>query len=352
MISAVVINWNGRDYLEGCLASLLQQEPPLDEIVVVDNHSDDGSRDFLAARYPGVRVVDAGSNVGPASARNLGVQSTSGDRVLLVDNDVVLPPGTVAALSRTLEADPHCAVVQARSVCADQDDVLHYDTADLHVLGTLVLHGFFRPRAEVPLPVDPVGAVIALCLLVRRDAFEEIGGFCARMFILYEDNDLSYRLRMRGHTLRAAPDTFVLHAGGTAGLSFRSPEARYAGRRVTLHTRNRCLLLLRCMRWRTLVLTAPIQLLYALVYTAFAASRGALFAALRGHVEAISAVPWALRARRSIQEGRKVADRDLLVALPMTANPGLADRGLKAWVRRGLDQTCRLWWALVRPLCG
>jgi GT2 family glycosyltransferase len=352
VISAVVINWNGRDYLEGCLGSLLAQEPPLDEIVVVDNHSDDGSRAFVAERFEGVRVVDAGANVGPAQARNLGVLSTSGDRILLVDNDVVLPPGTVAALSQTLEADPRCAVVQARSVCADRTDVLHYDTADLHVLGTLVLHGFLESRAAVPPPVDPVGAVIALCLLVRRDAFEDVGGFCSRMFILYEDNDLSYRLRMRGHALRAAPDTFVLHAGGTAGLSFRSPEARYAGRRVTLHTRNRWLLLLRCMRWRTLVLTMPIQLLYAFVYTAFAASRGALLAALRGHMEAALALPWALRARRSIQERRQVADRDLLVALPMTANPGLADRGIKAAIRRGLDWTCRVWWALVRPLCG
>ncbi|MDA0372948.1 MAG: glycosyltransferase family 2 protein [Planctomycetota bacterium] len=352
MISAVVINWNGREYLEGCLGSLLAQEPRPDEVILVDNHSGDGSREFAAERFPSVRVVDAGANVGPARARNLGVLSAAGDRVLLVDNDVVLPPGTLSALVATLDADPRCAAVQARSVCADQTDVLHYDTADLHVLGTLVLHGFFAPRAVVPPPVDPVGAVIALCLLVRRDAFEDVGGFCARMFILYEDNDLSYRLRMRGHTLRTAPDTAVLHAGGTAGLSFRSPDARYAGRRVTLHTRNRWLLLLRCMRWRTLVLTAPIQLLYAVVYTAFAASRGAFLAAMRGHLEAALAVPWALRARRSIQQRRVVADRDLLVALPMTANPGLADRGPKAWIRRGLDLVCRAWWSLVRPLCG
>jgi GT2 family glycosyltransferase len=352
VISAVVINWNGRDYLEGCLQSLLAQGPQIEEIVVVDNHSDDGSREFLAERFPSVRVVDAGANVGPARARNLGVQSTTGDLVLLVDNDVILPAGTLSALAHCLGEDPSCAAVQARSVCVDQPDVLHYDTADLHVLGTLVLHGFFRPRAEVPLPVGPIGAVIALCLLVRRDAFEDAGGFCSRMFILYEDNDLSYRLRMRGYTLRAAPDTAVLHAGGTAGLSFRSPEARYAGRRVALHTRNRWLLLMRCMRWRTLVLTAPIQLLYAFVYTGFAASRGAFLAALRGHCEALVALPWALRARREVQERRRVADRDLLVALPMTANPGLADRGPKALIRRGLDGACRVWWAIVRPFAG
>src|SRR5690606_21570463 len=98
-----------------------------------------------------------------------------------------------------------------------------------------------------------------------------------------EDNELSWKLRMHGHTLRLCPRAIVRHAGGTAGLSFRSPEARYAPRRVWLHARNRWLVLWQCARWRTLVLTAPAQLLQALVYTAFAASKGGLLAAVKGH---------------------------------------------------------------------
>ena len=55
VISAIVVNWNGKDYLSDCLRALLQQVPPPDEVIVADNHSDDGSREFVAEHFPGVR---------------------------------------------------------------------------------------------------------------------------------------------------------------------------------------------------------------------------------------------------------------------------------------------------------
>lgn len=351
MISAVVVNWNGREYLEDCLVALLAQDPPPGEVVLVDNHSDDGSRELVAERFPDVRIVDTGANLGAAAARNRGVAETAGDPVLLIDNDVALEPGALAAMQRALDADPRCAVVQARSLCADRLDHIHYDAADLHYLGTLVLHNWFAPRAEVRDPEGPVGAVIALCLLVRRAAYQEVHGFDPELFILYEDNEFSWKLRMHGHTLRLATDALCRHAGGTAGLSFRSPDARYASRRAFLHARNRWIVLLQCARWRTLALTAPAQLVYAVVYLGFAATRGGFLAAIRGHFAALGALPRALRNRR-VQKGRTVPDRALLVAAPISANPGLADRGLAAALRRGLDRFVAFWWTLVRRLCG
>ena len=64
--------WNGKAYLPDCVGALLAQEPPPDEVIVVDNHSDDGSRDVVAERFPAVRVVDTGGNRGPCHARNVG----------------------------------------------------------------------------------------------------------------------------------------------------------------------------------------------------------------------------------------------------------------------------------------
>ncbi|MBK8974637.1 MAG: glycosyltransferase family 2 protein [Planctomycetes bacterium] len=351
MISAVVVNWNGREHLARCLPALLAQEPAPGEVLLVDNASDDGSVELVRTEWPAVRVVAAGGNLGPAAARNLGAAHARGDRLLFLDNDVVLRPGVLAELARELESDRRIGAVQPRSVCADRVDVVHYDAADLHALGTLVLHNWFRPLAEVRDPSGPVGAVIALCLLMRRRAFDAAGRFDPHLFILYEDNDLSWRLRMHGWHLRLATRAIVEHAGGTAGLSFRSPGARYASRRAFLHARNRWLVLLRDARWRTLALMAPSHVAYALVYTVFAASRGGLLAALRGHLAAVAALPRVVRARR-VQRGRKVADRHLLSAAPMTANPGLAESGPKAWLRRALDGFVALNWRLVRRLCG
>lgn len=352
VISAIVVNWNGKDYLSDCLTALLQQVPPPDEVIVADNHSDDGSRDFVAQHFPEVRVVDTGANKGPCFARNVGVAAARHELCLLVDNDVVLRPGALAAMHRALESDPRTAMVQARSLCADEPERVHYDSADLHFLGTLVLHNWYRKLADSPWPREPVGAAIALCVLVRREPYLAVGGFDPNLFILYEDNQLSYKLRMRGHLVRLAEGALCLHKGGTKGLSVRGAEADYSGRRTFLHSRNRWYVLLTCMRWRTLVLTLPVQLLYGVVYAGFGHLRGHVRDWWRGKLELVRLVPAALRVRKLVQGGRTVPDRDLLVAAPLTLNPGLAESGGKGALRRALDGTFSLWWGCVRRLCG
>jgi N-acetylglucosaminyl-diphospho-decaprenol L-rhamnosyltransferase len=352
VISAIVVNWNGKDYLPACLDALLGQSPPPDEILVVDNHSDDGSREMVAARYPGVRVLDTGSNQGPCTARNLGVQQARHDLCLLVDNDVVLQPGALAALLATLRSDPKAALVQARSLCGDDPTKVHYDSADLHFLGTLVLHNWYRPVAQAPWPKGEVGAAIALCVLIQKQPYLAVGGFDPNLFILYEDNQLSYKLRMRGHSVRLAEGALCLHLAGTQGLSVRGKDAHYSGRRTFLHSRNRWYVLLTCMRWRTLILTLPMQLLYGVVYAGFGLLRGQLGDWWTGKMELLRLVPVALRQRAVVQQGRTVPDRVLLVASPLTLNPGLAEGGGKGALRRLLDSAFACWWRLVRGACG
>ena len=352
MISAVVVNWNGAGYLAECLDALFAQVPPSDEVLLVDNQSTDDSVALALARHPRLRVVQMGSNAGPCAARNRGVAEAGNELVLLLDNDVVLHAGALARMRAELEADPRCAMVQARSLCGDDTGVVHYDSADIHFLGTLVLHNWYRPLAEATPPSNPVGAGIALCFLTRRSVFLGVGGFDENLFILYEDNEFSYKLRMRGHTIRLAADAHCTHLAGTAGLSVRGPEAAYPGRRTMLHSRNRWYVLLKCMRWRTLLLTVPAQLAYGAVYAVFGHRRGHMREWWQGKGMLLRMLPQAVRGRRSAQAGRTVPDRELLVALPMTLNPGLAERGLAAAVRRGMDRFFRGYWRVVRGLCG
>jgi GT2 family glycosyltransferase len=352
VISAVVVNWNGAAYLPACLEALLAQDPPPDEVIVVDNHSGDGSRELVAERFPTARVVDLGGNLGPCAARNRGVREARHELCLLLDNDAVLHPGALAAMRQTLIAHPATALVQARSLCGDRPGVVHYDAADLHFLGTLVLHNWFRPLPQAEDPPGPVGAAIALCCLCRRSVLLEVGGFDERLFILYEDNQLSWKLRLRGHQIRLEPRAMCTHKAGTAGLSIRSTADAYPGRRTFLHSRNRWYVLLTCMRWRTFLLTIPAQLVYGAVYAAFGHGRGHVGDWWRGKWELLRMLPSALRARRQAQNGRVVADRDLLVALPLTLNPGLAETGFRGWLRRALDRGLACYWRTVRRLCG
>src|SRR5690606_36345407 len=153
VVSVVVVNWNGAHYLPECLTAVLAQEPVPEEVIVVDNGSDDGSVDVVRRAFPDVRVLELGTHAGPGAARNAGPRAARCERVLCLDNDVVLQPGVLTALCAALDADPRAAIVQARSVLAAAPDTVHYDAADVHYLGMLVLHNWYRPLREAE-PVD------------------------------------------------------------------------------------------------------------------------------------------------------------------------------------------------------
>ncbi len=348
-VSAAVVNWNGVAYLADCLTALLAQEPAPAEVLLIDNHSDDGSRELVAGRFPSVRIVDTGRNGGPGLARNVALAQARHELLLLVDNDVVLEPGALAALLRSRDAGgARTAIVQARSVLAERPDVVHYDAADVHFLGLLVLRNFFRPRVEATAPAGPVGGAVSLCMLVDRGACLAAGGFFEELFFFFEDTEFALGLRLRGHEIRLAADAIVRHRGGTQGLSMRGEGAAFPARRAYYHSRNRMLVLLTTARWRTLLVTLPSHALYELVHFLFALAHGHALPWIRGKLSRLTLLRAALRRRRARQHARVVADRELFVAAPLTTNPGLAERGLAAGVRRVLDRCFRWNWQLAR----
>jgi len=352
VFSAVVVNYNGERYLERCLTALRVQDTAPAEIVVVDNASTDASVALLEERFPDAVVVNMGGNFGPSVARNAGVAAASHDRCLVLDNDVILHEGTASRLFERLDREPGAGMVQPRSVCGDRPDVVHYDRADLHFLGTLVLHNFFRPLADATPADRPSGAAISLCFAIDRAVYRAAGGFDESMFFFFEDTQFSWKVRMRGHTIHLEDRALVTHLGGTAGLSMRSEKDAYPARRTELHSRNRWYVLLTCMRWRTLLLTLPAQLLYGFVFAVFAHLRGHGLAWWRSKFFLLADLPRILKARREAQRGRTVPDRALLVCDAMTVHPGLADSGWKAALRRSMDRFFAVWWRCVRGLCG
>jgi len=345
-VSAVVVNWQGERYLPACLDALAPLD--LDEILVVDNASTDGSLALLAARYPRVRVLHAGENAGPARARNLGLCAARNRFVLALDNDAVVTPGMLELLSAAAEARPDAAVVQPRSVFAADPSRVHYDGGELHYAGLIALRNFYVPRARaVGQGVCEVGAAVSVCLLVDRDALLALGGYDERFFILFEDLDLSFRLRARGHAILSVEDALVRHDAGTAGLSFRSGWS-YPAARVFYHSRNRWLYLAKCYSARTLVVAAPGLALYELVWLAFALAQGGLGAWLRGKWEVLDGWRETRARRRAFQAARTVGDRELLVGGPLTLTPGLRANVLTRALASLLDRSLRAVWSLAR----
>jgi GT2 family glycosyltransferase len=349
-VSVVVCNYNGEHYLDACLSAVEKLGARVDEVIVVDNASTDRSLEVVRARFPRVRIVAMGRNDGPCPARNAGMRAARNRWVLALDNDAIATPDMLDELAAA--AGDNVAIVQPRSVFASETSRVHYDGGAFHYAGLIALRNFYAPLAEASgtgrIDVD---CAVSVALLVDRDALLALGGYDETMFILFEDLDLSYRLRATGRRIVSVEDAIVLHAGGTSGISFRE-GANYPGSRVLFHSRNRWTYMAKCFRVRTLVVATPGIVLYEIAWLAFAIVRGGLGSWWRGKWRFLRLSKHVRAERAKFQRARTVPDRALLVRGPLTITPALRASKVERALLALLDGALSFWWRLVRPLAG
>jgi GT2 family glycosyltransferase len=314
---------------------------------VVDNASTDGSRELVRGRFPEARLVELARNEGPAPARNRGLAEAAHRLVLLVDNDAVLAPDCLERLAAAWR--PGVALAQPRCVFDADPGRVHYDGGWFHYAGLFSLRNFgvALERAEGRGALEVDGAV-SVVLLADREPVLAAGGFDPRYFILFEDLDLSYRLRLEGLAVLAVEEALVRHRGGTAGISFREQQA-YPSRRTYLHSRNRWIFLLKNYRLATLCAALPGLLIYELAAAAFALAAGHARAYLAGKRDVLRGIGATLAARSAVQARRRLCDRELLVGGPLTIHPDLRGRSVLVGA---LDRGLALWWRLAGWLAG
>ena len=306
LVRVIVLNWNGRSWLGGCLEALRQQDGGPFEIVLVDNGSTDGSADFVRERFPECRVVALGANIGFAAGNNAGARGATVPYLAFLNNDTRVDPGWLAALVAAAEGDPSVGLVTSRVVFMDRPDVI--DSAGD---GYLRCGGAFKhlhgQRVDGRLASREVFGACGAAFLIRRDLFEALGGFDEDLFMVYEDVDLSYRARLRGGRCVYADAASVKHAG-SASLGLGSSLAVYHGQRnlewTWIKNSPRALL----------VRSLPAHVLYNLAGLAAYARAGRLGAWCRGKVAALRGLPAVWRKRREVQR-TAIADPDALWAL-------------------------------------
>lgn len=347
-ISVVVCNYNGAAYLDECLIAIDALEGTVDEVIVVDNASTDASRTLLARHGERVRVIAMPKNDGPCPARNAGMRAAKNRYVLALDNDAVCTPRMLARLCAAIASSSDVAIAQPRSVFASEPSRVHYDGGSFHYAGLIALRNFYAPLAEaVGRDAVDVDCAVAVALLCDRDALLDLGGYDETMFILFEDLDLSYRLRATGRRIVSVEDALVLHKGGTPGISFREGPS-YPGSRVFFHSRNRWTFMAKCMRVRTLVVSAPGIFAYECVWLCFALLRGEIGNWLRGKRAFFGLLAHVRRERAAFQARRTARDGDLLVGGPLTLTPALKAGALQHGLASVLDFVLRCWWSVAR----
>jgi N-acetylglucosaminyl-diphospho-decaprenol L-rhamnosyltransferase len=233
-LSIIIVNWNTRDLLRACLASLpAALAPSLSaEILVIDNASADGSAQMVAAEFGSVRLFANTENLGYAAGNNQGFEAAIGGCFLLLNPDTELPAGSITELVRFLRERPEAGAVAPRLIHPDgriQRSVRGFPTP-LALLGEVT--GLARlapwgpwaayrgPRVEPEQPV-PVDQPMASCLLFRREAIEQAGGMDTDFPIFFNDVDLCRRVRDKGWEIWYNPTVAIIHHGGASTRQVR-----------------------------------------------------------------------------------------------------------------------------------
>src|SRR4051794_435156 len=229
-LDVVIVSHRSRDLLARCLDSLRAHPPSCCmKVVVVDNASGNGTVEMVEAAYPEVDLVASAVNLGFAAATNLGATRGEAPYLLALNPDTVVTAGALDPVLAAIEGPPQVAIAGPRLLRADGS----LDHAGKRSFPTpLSALGHFtgigrRPRATGRLAAyrapevesGPVDAVNGACMMIRRAAFQQVGGFDEGYWMYMEDLDLSYTLAQRGWGTWYEPAATVQHVkGGSAGV--------------------------------------------------------------------------------------------------------------------------------------
>lgn len=322
LVSVVVVNHNRAELLGACLRSLLAQDYPRFEVIVVDNGSTDGSIEAVRSlRDPRLILVPLDSNRGFAGPCNVGIRRARGDFIALLNNDAEADPAWLSRLVVEMVRHPRCGMVGSRILFFGADLI---DKAGHRIFMDGQNRGYATGRPDGP-GFQANGETLfpdGCAALYRRTALLEARGFDEDFFAYADDADLGLRLRWLGWEARYCGEAVVRHRhSSTAG--------RYSPGKVLLVERNRIWLLAKNFPW-PLVMISPACTAYRMAWNAWAwlTGRGAagnfsregslssLAGALaRAWISAVAGLPGMWRKRCQIRKSRRISDREFVRVL-------------------------------------
>lgn len=258
-VAVVILNWNGKKYLQQFLPFLLKSTYPGLKIYVADNGSTDESIDFLKLYYPNIAIIDNQKNYGFADGYNHALKVVTEEYIVLLNSDIEITPKWIEPAVDLFESDPTIGAIQPKILDYKNKQSFEYAGAAGGWIDRLG-YPFSKGRIFDILEKDngqydqteEIFWASGAAMFVRKSAFIKAGGFDAFFFAHQEEIDLCWRMQNAGYKIMSCPDSVVYHIGGGT-LSKDNPKKIY------LNFRNNLIMLWKNLNSSQLVWIIPFR---------------------------------------------------------------------------------------------
>lgn len=251
LVSVIIVNYNGRTFLEKCFSSLLLQSYPVMEIIFVDNGSKDGSIEYIKKEFPSVIIIANNENFGFAKGNNIGIKTAKGELIATLNTDTEVKPQWLEELVNAMVSDENVGMCASKMLLMKDPEIIDSTGILISRSGTGWDRGIFERDVGQYESMEEVLGPCAGAALYRMSMLDKIGLFDEDFIAYYEDIDLAFRGRLAGWKCLYVPKAVVYHMhGGTAG--FDSDYTIYYGNRNILWNQIKnfpCTLFISSLPW-------------------------------------------------------------------------------------------------------
>jgi GT2 family glycosyltransferase len=336
-VTVGIVNYNGIATISETLSSLQQLDYPNFEVIVADNCSTDGSREWIQDHHPEVKCLCLESNQGSANARQVLLEASQNEYILFLDNDIALESNALSHLMQVMEKVPNAAACHPDILDNNDPTSYRYNGGWIHYLCASIprsLPGKSREEYEI------FDVVSGAALLVKREAALKIGGFDSDYFFNWEDGDFTARLTLAGYLCLNVPQAIVHHRSKPRGTS----KAFYM-------VRNRWYFIIKLYSVKTLIFAVPMLLIFEISQGLLLILKGAGKDYFQGNLAVIQALPILLKKRKEFQKLKVKSDHEWLRSGELYIPAGLIKGKVFTFFKQIYNVFFGAYWQLIKPFC-
>ena len=333
--SIIILNYSGAKFLQDCIDSIIRETNSPYEIIVVDNNSPDNSGELFSKKFPEIKFILNENNVGVPEGLNIGIKNSSGDFVVLLNNDLIVMPDWLESFFKAYEKTGD-ALYQPKSLKFRDPSILDGTGCMINLFG----FGFARNKGVKDegkySKQEEISYASGTCMFAPKKIFDEIGYFDPTFFAYHEELDLGWRARIFGYRSYYVPQA-IIHHHGSAHWKW-SPQVFY------LLERNRWLVLLKNYSLSTLLRLLPSLIIIEFTMLGFFATKGLLLKKFKSYYSILGLIGHIMKQRKIISKKRKISDNEIIrsfcgtVKIPLEAS----DSKLNTIFEKILSSLCTL----------